>query len=84
MQMFASFVAPDRLNPHPLGTPADIKAHYLDEYGQCMSLFGQSYGFDFVGNVVFGYIGSVEQHIPTGWSRNSPNWRYSSWWWWFL
>jgi hypothetical protein len=65
-QIFASFVAPDRWNPHPLGTPGDIKAHYESaytvgdpEHKRCMSLFGEDYGHDFVGNVVFGYIGRV-------------------------
>lgn len=56
-QLFASFVAPDRFNPYPLGTPGDIKAHYRAEYGSCMELYGERYGFDLSGNITFGYVG---------------------------
>lgn len=59
LQLFASFVAPDSWNSHPLGTPADIKEHYLEEYGRCVSYFDQDYGFDLMGNISFGYIGRV-------------------------
>jgi hypothetical protein len=68
LQLFLGFVAPDSWAV-PKGTPADIKAFYepyltqqQDDYpgkhSGCMVMFGMDYGYDFVGNVAFGYIGS--------------------------
>jgi hypothetical protein len=66
LYLFALFVGPDNLLTQlpgydQRGAPADIKKHYQDEFlndTNCMSLFGRDYGFDFVGNLSYGYLGA--------------------------
>lgn len=66
LQLFASFVAPDTWVDG--GTPADIKANYQARYvkdqRQCMGIYGKEYGYDFVGNLAYGYIGTAAGFDP--------------------
>jgi len=63
-KLFGAFVAPDRLweQHHTEGTPADIKDIYIDEFatdtssGFCIELYGQEYGPDVPGNIIYGYL----------------------------